>query len=1028
MNIKNLIKINHFLEDIIMENDFSRLEISQNPELWDAKGETIKKRAKDYFNITFDEVHSVRVLSFDKSFESQDEKIIKDKLTDPVSERSIFNAPIYRDFEFDHALLISWKPGVRDNVGATTKEMINSVVGAVNAYSSQYFVFKGGTKKEVEMIGKLMMSNHIVQNYQVVSKNDWNNNEGFGRITPKVIIPHEPGFMVFDKKLMTDKGIAAISDERNLYLNPNDIPVIRKYFSTPDVLERRKKFGLEQLTDIELEYISQARSDHCNHNTFNGKFLYRYIKDGQVIEEKIIENLFKEYISDPTKRIASKKSDVKIILDDNAGARVFNYNSDGTEKNNYVITGETHNSPSNMEAYGGSITGIVGVYRDPLGTGLGAKLIMGAYGYVTGQRDYDGPLEQQLHPRRLQDGIIEGVRDGGNKSGIPTPFGVYIEEPEFIAKSLVYVISCGLMPSQINDRPSEKKRIIPGDLIIMSGGRVGKDGIHGVTASSEILDENTPAGHVQIGDPYTQKKMHDMILEARDLGYIRFITDNGGGGLSSSVGELSRLKNQDLSSGAELYLNKVPLKYSGLDLWEILVSESQERMTLTIEPDSLDDFMALSKKHDVESTVIGKLTNSNALHIKNKKETVAYIETDFLEEEFPQWNFHADFVNADDRGLVEPNLDKLIMEHEKTFKKYLTRPNIASKEWIIRQYDHEVQGGSSIKPLVGIDNDIPSDAVVLRPDLDSRTGFVFTQNVKPRLSKIDTYDMITASIDEAIRSVLAVGGTLDHLSGIDNFCWPCISENKDNPDARHKAGQLVRANFALKDFMNAYEIVLLSGKDSMYCDSKVMNNETKKTQRISNLPSMMFSLVSKVKDVSTCISCDAKESGNLVYIVGEIGDECGGSEYYSMLGEIGRNVPKTNFVEYLTMYKQFEDVRNKEYMESIKVVKDGLATSIFLMAKGGNVGVDIDLSNVKTSDKIKRDDTIMYSESTGCFLVEVRKENKEIFEKEMGQYVSCIGKFNDTGYFKIKGLNGSQIMYENVKELAYVWKSTHSGR
>ena len=300
------------------------------------------------------------------------------------------------------------------------------------------------------------------------------------------------------------------------------------------------------------------------------------------------------------------------VLWDNAGIGRFD------DDHFYVITGETHNSPSNMEAYGGAITGIVGVYRDPLGTGKGARLLMGGYGYCVGPRDYNGDLKPHLHPRRLLDGVIEGVRDGGNKSGIPTTFGHILFHPGYLGKCLVFVTAVGLMPARVGDMPADRKKTSAGDLIIMCGGRVGKDGIHGVTASSEIFSENTPAGHVQIGDPYTQKKMHDFLLETRDEGLIQFITDNGGGGLSSSIGESAQFSN-----GCVVDLEKVPLKYEGLDQWEIWVSESQERMTVAVRPEDVARFMALSRKHAVESTVIGNYTDSGKLHIKYNGETCA---------------------------------------------------------------------------------------------------------------------------------------------------------------------------------------------------------------------------------------------------------------------------------------------------------------------------------------------------------------------------------------------------------------------
>ena len=448
------------------------------------------------------------------------------------------------------------------------------------------------------------------------------------------------------------------------------------------------------------------------------------------------------------------------MLWDNAGVGRFDADY------NYVITGETHNSPSNMEAYGGAITGIVGIYRDPMGTGKGSKLIMGSYGYCVGPRDYAGDLKPRLHPRRLLDGVIEGVRDGGNKSGIPTPFGQVMFHPGYLGKCLVFVTALGIMPALIHGEPSDQKTILPGDLAIMCGGRVGKDGIHGVTASSASFSEHTPAGHVQIGDPYTQKKMHDFLLEARDEGLIRFITDNGGGGLSSSIGESALFSN-----GCDIQLEKVPLKYDGLDQWEIWISESQERMTVAIDPVNLDRFMALSRQHAVESTVIGTYTDTGKLHITYNGATCAYIDLDLLTSAFPQWEFEADWQPPALRGLTEPVLG-VPEDCESLILDMLGRPNICSKEWVCRQYDHEVQGTSVIKPLVGAGRDVPSDAAVIRPVLTSQQGLVFSQALIPMVSAIDAYHMTACTIDEAVRRAIAVGGDPDHLGGVDNFCWP----------------------------------------------------------------------------------------------------------------------------------------------------------------------------------------------------------------------------------------------------------------
>lgn len=1007
-----------------MHNDnFSRLEIKANTAngIFDPRGECVKQKALDYFNIESDSINSVRVLTVDKNLTPEEKETFQKMVTDPVTEVSSF-FPLYQKEDFDWVLHVGWRPGVKDNTGDVTKEMLVPIIGEntpFNVHSSEYFVFKGKNigRENIETIGKNLLSNDVVQNFKVISKEEWDNEIGIERNTPKVRLNHTSTFTSFPLSDLTFDKMKRISEERKLYLNPNDIPTIVDYFSNSDFVKLRKSLGLEGPTDVELEYTGQARSDHCNHNTFNGRFVY---VDKRTGKETVIENLFEECIKNPTIKLAKDRPWVKSILWDNAGVAEFNKDF------LYVVTGETHNSPSNMEAYGGSITGIVGIYRDPMGTGRGSKLIGGAYGFCVGPRDYDGGLELKLHPRQLQDGVIEGVKDGGNKSGIPTIFGNYYEEQESIGKSLVFVYAMGLMPKEIDGKQAWEKHINPGDKIIMCGGRVGKDGIHGVTAASAGLDEGTPAGHVQIGDPYTQKKMHDFLLEAREEGLVNFITDNGGGGLSSSVGEASRFRNTDRKDGATIYLDKVPLKYDGLDQWEILVSESQERMTVGVGPDNINRFMELSRKHDVLSTVIGEFNNTQALHIKFKDKTCGYIPSEFLEEQFPQWQFKAEWVEPEDRGLYEPTIDEPTNYNDE-FEKFLQRPNTASKEWITRQYDHEVQGGSVIKPFVGKKQDVPSDATVIRPDLNSEKGIAITQTIKQKFSKIDAYHMITATIDEAVRNVLAVGGKLEHLTGIDNFCWPSIESGDKNPDASHKAAQLVRANWALRDSCLEYGIPLLSGKDSMYCDGTFNNSKTEKTERVSGLETMQFTLHSIVDDISDCLSCDTKQAGNFIYVIGETKNELGGSEYYNMHCQVGLNVPQTNMQKNLEVYKNFIEAR--KYAESVKVIGEGgLVTHLFQMAAGGELGMKVNLNKLIKDDSVNSDVVALYSGSTGRMIVEVKEENRKKFESAMTNHASYIGQVTENPQLIVYGLEGNEVINKNIYDLKTAWKSTHGDR
>ena len=993
-----------------------RLENTLKPDLFDAEGEGVRRKARHYFGIEIKQVRTINVLTIDANLTVHQLNTIQTEIfTNPVTQISSYK-PL--SVEFDWIIWVGYRPGVKDNPGSTAVEAIEDTLGIKfkqdeDVYTSKRYCLKGKglTAEDVDKIAGELLANDIIQRWKIFSKEDWDTATGTGFIIPKVVLDHTP--CVTSISIDSDETLKKISDKRNLALNPNDIPTIRTYFLSEKVRAERALVGLSDPTDIEVEYISQARSDHCNHNTFQGLFHYVDLATGRGEE---IDSLFQTCIKDPTLFLKGKKSWVISVLWDNAGAGRFD------EDHYYVITGETHNSPSNMEAYGGAITGIVGVYRDPLGTGKGAKLIMGGYGYCVGQRDYSGDLTPRLHPRRLLDGVIEGVRDGGNKSGIPTTFGQVLFHQGYMGKALVFVTAVGIMPALVDGAPSELKRTSPGDLVIMCGGRVGKDGIHGVTAASEVFSEDTPAGHVQIGDPYTQKKMHDFILEVRDLGLIRFITDNGGGGLSSSVGESALFSN-----GCEIQLEKVPLKYEGLDQWEIWISESQERMTLAIRPEDLERFLELSKKHAVESTVIGKYTDSGKLHITYNGKTCAYIDLDLLASGFPQWEFDAHWQSPDRRGLFEPVVREPD-DYEGLLIDILSSPNICSKEWIIRQYDHEVQGTSVIKPLVGVDRDVNSDASVIRPVLDSNKGLAFAQALIPMYSAIDAYHMTSCTIDEAVRRLIAVGADFNQIGGVDNFCWPDIQYHpKDNPDGRFKAAQLVRSCRALKDICLSYEIPLLSGKDSMYVDGYLAGRYGE-THKISAIETIQFSTISVIDDINKCVTMDSKIPGDLIYILGTTKNELGASEYYEHFGYTGLNVPEVMPDQFILLYKALGLAVKKELVASAHgIYRGGLGVHLAMVAMGGNLGMKVDLSLVP-ADGVDRNDTLLFSESAGRFIVTVDPANKDKFEDIFkGLACSCIGLVNgETDNFVVTSIaNGAKsktIISIPVCDLKDAWK------
>ncbi|MEA3361154.1 MAG: AIR synthase-related protein, partial [Thermodesulfobacteriota bacterium] len=503
---------------------------------------------------------------------------------------------------------------------------------------------------------------------------------------------------------------------------------------------------------------------------------------------------------------------------------------------------------------------------------------------------------------------------------------------------------------------------------------------------------------------------------------MEFITDNGGGGLSSSVGESARWSN-----GCHVDLGKVPLKYEGLDPWEIWVSESQERMTVAVRPEKIERFLELSEKHAVKSTVIGQYNDSGYLYLTFKEKTCAYVSMDFFKGSFPKWEFDAEWLSPSSRGLEEP-VWRETQEFGLLLKQVLKQPNICSKNWIQRQYDHEVQGGSVVKPLIGRDQDMVSDASVVRPIFNSTRGIAVSQAINPFYSLIDTYHMTAVTIDEAVRRLISVGGDPDHIGGVDNFCWPTIIyDPENNPDGRYKAAQLVRSCWALRDYALAFGIPLLSGKDSMYIDGEVKGLFGIR-QKISGLPTLQFTATSVVKDISKCMTMELKFPGDDIYILGNTKNELGASEYYQMMGWTGLNVPKVNAKKVIPLYNALYQAIQDGLIASCHAIgRGGLGVHLALCAIGGNLGVDLHLQSVPTEESLSNT-RLLFSESAGRFIVTVDHEKQKAFNDIMeGMDYGCIGKVTDNGGFQVFGVDGNVIMQEKIDDLKYAWKEPFGG-
>ncbi len=754
-----------------------------------------------------------------------------------------------------------------------------------------------------------------------------------------------------------------------------------------------------------METLAQTWSEHCKHKIFAARIAYT---DALSHRREDVDNLYKTCIRDTTallRRRMGEKDYCKSVFSDNAGVTAFVNGYD------VCIKVETHNSPSALDPYGGALTGIVGVNRDLMGTGMGAELVCNINVFCFASPFYDKPLPPRLlHPRRVLEGVREGVEHGGNKSGIPTVNGSLVFDSRYLGKPLVYCGTVGILPMEINGAPGWQKKARVGDVIVMAGGRIGKDGIHGATFSSEELREDSPSTAVQIGDPITQRKLCDFILRARDRGLYTAITDNGAGGLSSSVGEMATD-----TGGCTLELSKAPLKYDGLRPWEILLSEAQERMTLAVPPDKLDEFFALAAHMDVEAAALGQFTDSGFFDVRYRGACVGSLSLSFMHEGVPQLRLCAEWNPP---ATADTRVESAGVAEGEFLKRMLGRLNVCSKEYIVRQYDHEVRGGSVVKPMTGLYGDGPSDGAVLRPLLESDAGIVIAHGICPKFSDYDTYWMTANAIDEAVRNAVAVGANPDALAGVDNFCWcdPVVSEN--NPDGRFKLAQLVRACKALRHFCLAFGLPCISGKDSM------KNDYTGAGERISIPPTLLFTVMGVINNVTRAQTSDFKREGEYIYLLGGVWRDMAGSEAAAELGLAGGRMPHVDAAAALVRYRAVHELMGLRALASCHDCSDGgLGVALAEMCIGGRLGAQVQLDAVPAMEAMTRTE-LLYSESASRLLVGVRPDLAPVLDAlACRQICRCIGHVTSDGCLTVKS-GESVVLREPVEDLAVAFKKT----
>lgn len=912
-------------------------------------------------------------------------RLAHELLTDMVVERPVIarigdEELILSPGDYDTLVHVLPKPGVTDAVAQSAQRAIADLGLKTEAVATlRKYWLKGVPAASLPRITNRLLANESIEHAVV------------GPLKLERLHLGSPGKFALQTvplSKLSDAELVSLSKARTLSLTLVEMQTVQKHFR-----ELRR-----EPTDIELETVAQTWSEHCSHKTLAGQIDYTDEKGSRKFG-----NMLKETIFAATQELRKKWGDKDwcvSVFKDNAGVVLFD------DQYNVAFKVETHNRPSAIEPYGGANTGLGGVIRDTLGTGLGAKPIASTdvFCFAPPNSPADQLPPGVIHPRRLMRKVVAGVRDYGNRMGIPTVNGAVLFDPRYVGNPLVFCGNVGLIP-----KDKSFKHAQPNDLIVAIGGRTGRDGIHGATFSSVELtseSETLSGGAVQIGNAITEKMFLDVLLTARDRGLFNAVTDCGAGGFSSAVGEMGE------EIGAEVHLDKAPLKYEGLTYTEIWISEAQERMVLAVSENRWQELFDLCESEGVEAVVLGRFVPGGKLTLKYQGETVGQLAMEFLHNGRPKVVREARFAP---KAAAPVQLPKKA-SYDELLKKILALPSVASKEWIIRQYDHEVQGGSVIKPLVGEKDDGPGDAAVLRPVLSSKRGLVIGCGMNPWYGDYDPADMALCAIDEAIRNCVAVGADPSRVAILDNFCWGYT----DRPET---LGSLVRAAIACRDAALAYEAPFISGKDSLNNEYSYDADGTRKT--ISIPGSLLISAMAQVEDVAKCVTMDLKEAGNRLYLVGITKDELAGSQATIALGLTGGQVPQVDLLTAPKLYAAFHQAIRSGTVRSCHDLSDGgLAVAAAEMAFAGGLGATLVLSKVPVHGGLSDTATILFSESATRFLCEVEPGSAAAFEQSLAGFpVAYVGDVTSSGRLMIQGSEGSVVINSDLADLKEAWQA-----
>lgn len=924
----------------------------------------------------------------------------------------------WREFGFRFYAERQFLPGVTDNLARTVEEALHlkGLPLSVKAASGTGYLFKPQAHMDgpkIELEGCYQLFHPLTDRFKV---HDLAAPSGSYFQFPEVHLPEirEPETVSLD---LDDNGLLTLSKDRLLALTLEEMKAIRSFFAGAAAKKMRKENGLpEWPTDVELEVIAQTWSEHCKHKIFSAKIRYADRTSGGSGKAILIDSLYKTYIQGPTYELMKKRDDLLSVFEDNSGVVRW------TKETAVCFKVETHNSPSALEPYGGALTGILGVNRDVLGTGLGAKPIFNTDVFCFA---YPSPAladrPKLLPAKTIIQGVRRGVQDGGNKSGIPTVNGAVFFHPGYRAKPLVFCGTGGILPVTVKGRSGVDKHTKCGDGIVVVGGRVGKDGIHGATFSSEALHEGSPVTAVQIGDPFTQKRVLDFVLEARDKGLITGITDNGAGGLSSSIGEMARI-----TDGALLELDHVPLKYPGLSDYEIVISESQERMSIST--DRPDELIELASKFNVEASNLGKFEKSGFFKITRAGKLLALLDLEFLHKGVPRLDLEAEWQ--------KPVVDNCVGAESKDYRKsllaLLSHPNVASRESVIRQYDHEVQGASVVKPLMGPYQKAACDAAVLKPIFNRKEGLVVANGLCPQLSKYDARLMAQCAVDEAVRNAVCVGAEPKSLVLLDNFCWtdPVFSEK--NPEGKFKLAQLVRACQGLADAVRAYNAPLISGKDSM------KNDFDDGVVRLSIPPTLLVSAMGRMADAELAVTMEFKNPGDHIYVLSAAALGLAGSLIEELSDWTSSLTPEIDPEAAMALYERVHQAIKDGLVRSAHDLSDGgLGVALAECCIGAGLGAGLSTEKISlaaracvpegdelTRELLTRLDFALFAEGPARLLVSVAPENRTKWQSMMAEF-SCveIGLVSEEAELVFRNSAQETVFTVGIADMVAAWET-----